>query len=680
MRSRRDNGGNAQNSRDGRDGGRRDENNNNNNNNDVVVGAARPIDGVGSNPDNPDFGSAGQTQLRLAEANFADGIGEIADEGLPNPRVISNTIAAQDGDEPNELGGSSFLFAWGQFIDHDLDLTPEGTTEDASIPVPDGDPVFADGSEIHFERAEPVDGTGETAPREFANVITAFVDASMVYGSDEETATALRSEGGTLLIGDDGLLPEAPGGVLAGDVRAAENVALTSLHTLFVREHNRLVEEFAERDPGLTDDELYTAARNRVEAEIQAITYNEFLPILVGEDAIADYSGYDPTVDPGISVEFSAAVYRFGHSLLPSTIQRLEENGDVIDEGNLSLVQAFFAPDELANGGIEAVLRGLGDSFAQEVDTHVVEDVRSFLFAGPDGPGLDLASLNIQRGRDLGIASYNDLREAVGLERAESFSDITSNAELAAELEALYGDVDNVDAWVGGLAEDHVNGGLMGETFSTVIIDQFTRLRDGDPFWSEGSDLPQKELDALWSTTLADVIERNTDVDIIQDNVFFAYDRIGGDDGDNVLDGGEDRDLLLGALGDDILNGNGGEDQLEGQEGDDILNGGAAADILRGGRGDDILNGGEGDDVLDGGKGADTFVFFAGDSGNDLVVKFGRNDVVDLTDFELIDSFEDLQFEDDRSGATLVLAENQTVTFDGVRANDFQADDFLLSS
>ncbi|MEM9683431.1 MAG: peroxidase family protein, partial [Pseudomonadota bacterium] len=453
-----------------------------------------------------------------------------------------------------------------------------------------------------------------------------------------------------------------------------------SLHTLFVREHNRLVEELAQRDPDLTDEELYTGARNRVEAQIQAITYNEFLPFLVGEDAIAEYSGFDSTVDPSISVEFSAAVYRFGHSLLTSTIQRLEENGEVIDEGNLTLVQAFFAPGELANGGTSAVFRGLGDSFAQEVDNHVVEDVRSFLFGPPGSPGLDLASLNIQRGRDLGIPSYNDLREAVGLERAESFSDVTSNADLAADLDALYGNVDLIDAWVGGLAEDHVNGGLLGETFSTVVVDQFTRLRDGDPFWSEGSDLPRKELDALWSTTLSDVIERNTDVGAIQDNVFFAYDRIGGDDGDNVLDGGEERDLLLGALGDDVLNGNGGEDQLEGQEGNDTLDGGAAADIVRGGAGNDILNGGEGDDELDGGKGRDTFVFLAGESGNDLIVKFGRNDVVDLTDFELIESFEDLEFEDDRSGATLILAEDQTVTFDGVRARDFEADDFLLSS
>ncbi|MCG8542614.1 MAG: peroxidase, partial [Alphaproteobacteria bacterium] len=396
--------------------------------------------------------------------------------------------------------------------------------------------------------------------------------------------------------------------------------------------------------------------------EVQAITYNEFLPILVGEDAIAAYSGYDPSVDPGISVEFSTAVFRFGHSLLSTSIQRLEENGETIDAGNLTLAESFFTPGELATGGIEAILRGLGDSPSQEIDTHIVEDVRSFLFAGPDGPGLDLASLNIQRGRDLGVPTYNDLREALGLDRAESFADITSDAELAAELASVYDNVDVVDAWIGGLAEDHVNGGLTGELFSTVLVDQFTRLRDGDAFWSEGGDLPAEEIEALWSTTLSDIIERNTDVDVIQDNAFFAFDRIGGDNGDNVLDGSDGRDLLLGERGDDVLTGNGHEDQLVG------------------GRGSDTLDGGSGDDVLEGGRGGDTFVFRAGEAGNDIVVDFGRRDRVDLTDFELLGAFEDLDFTGDESGTTLVLADDQSVTFEGRSVDDFRSDDFLLSS
>lgn len=151
-----------------------------------------------------------------------------------------------------------------------------------------------------------------------------------------------------------GLLPrDENGGVLAGDVRAGENVALTSLHTLFAREHNRIVEELARIDPDLGDDELYDAARQRVETEVQAITYNEFLPLLLGENAIGAYQGYDPSVDPGISVEFSTAAFRFGHSLLSAEIERIDEDGSTIAAGNLALRDAFFSPDEIAeNGGI----------------------------------------------------------------------------------------------------------------------------------------------------------------------------------------------------------------------------------------------------------------------------------------------------------------------------------------
>ena len=179
------------------------------------------------------------------------------------------------------------------------------------------------------------------------------------------------------------------------------------------------------------------------------------------------------------------------------------------------------------DGMIEDVLRGAATQHAQALDTLVVDDVRSFLFGPPGAGGLDLASLNIQRGRDLGIASYNDLREAIGKERAETFADITSDADLAAKLETLYGDPDKVDAWIGGLAEDPKAEGMLGETFAHILIEQFDRLRDGDPFWSEAREgFAPGERDALWDTSLADVILRNTDVDAIQHNVFITKERL----------------------------------------------------------------------------------------------------------------------------------------------------------
>jgi len=625
----------------------------------------RPIDGTGSNPDNPDFGAAGQTLLRLADANYEDGIGDMADN-LPSAREISNALSEQDGDVLNELGASDLLWAWGQFIDHDIDLSESGSTEFVPIAVPGGDPDFdPDGSGnalIPFYRVDPVDGTGETTPRQYENQITSFLDASMVYGADAETAAALRGPGGTLLLDEDGFLVRTDdGGVLAGDIRAAENVGLTSLHTLFAREHNFWVARLARHNPDLSDDDLYNMARQRVEAEIQAVTFNEFLPVLVGDDTIPAYSGYDPTVNPGISVEFSTAVYRFGHSLLSSTIQRLDENGNEIAAGNLALSDAFFAPGEITdNGGIAPILRGLADSTAQEVDMMIVEDVRSFLFGAPGDGGLDLAALNIQRGRDLGVATYNDLREALGLARAETFFDITGDADVAAALEAVYGDVDLVEAWIGGLAEPAVNGGLLGELFSTVLVDQFLRLRDGDPYWSENSGLPQSQIDGLWDTKLADIIERNSDVGAIQDEIFFAYDRQAGGKGDDTLTGDADRDLLLGLGGDDSLAGADNHDQLEG------------------GRGNDTLDGGAGDDVMTGGRGADLFIVTAAGTGADIITDFGRGDQVDISDFGLFETVDDLDLARSGNDALLTLDADHSVLFEDTGLNELRGDDFVL--
>ena len=583
----------------------------------VTISDIRPIDGTASNPDQPDWGSASQVLLRLADVSYADGIGELANS-LPNPREISNAVAQQTGDVTNSFGLSDMFWAWGQFIDHDLDLTEAGESEYVPIDVPTGDPFFDPAGTgeavIPFTRVDPADGSGETDPRAYYNEITAFLDASMVYGSDPETAAALRDGSGKLLLSDDNLVIETGGGsVLAGDIRAGENVALTSLHTLFAREHNRLVDEFAQIDPDLSSEELFQAARQRVEAQIQAITFNEFLPALLGKDAIPRYDGYDPDVNPGIAVEFSTAAFRFGHSLISSEIQRLNEDGTVIDAGNLALTEAFFSPEEIAaNGGIEPILRGIADSTAQELDTMVVEDIRSFLFGQPGSGGLDLASINIQRGRDMGVASYNDLREAVGLDRAEAFSDITSDATIALRLEELYGSVDQVDAWIGGLAEDPHGNGVIGETFGTIILDQFLRIRDGDPYWSQNSELAKDEIRDLWDTTLADVIEANSDIGSIQDNVLFAYNRIAGSETGDDLSGSDIRDLLLGMAGDDILAGGGSDDQLEGGEG---------FDQLFGEQGNDIINGGAGNDLLTGGSGKDTFVF-EGVFGDDVIADF----------------------------------------------------------
>jgi hypothetical protein len=149
-----------------------------------------------------------------------------------------------------------------------------------------------------------------------------------------------------------------------------------------------------------------------------------------------------------------------------------------------------------------------------------VDDVRNFLFGAPGQGGFDLASLNIQRGRDHGIADYNTVRVAYGLPRITGFEQITSDASVQSSLAATYGSVDNIDLWIGGLAEDHLPDSSVGATFTAIITDQFTRLRDGDRFWYQNS-LSENQIRDIQNTSLADIIRLNTNLTKLQENVFF---------------------------------------------------------------------------------------------------------------------------------------------------------------
>lgn len=510
----------------------------------ILNGAeARTIDGTNNNLANPDWGAAGEQLLRAAPADYDDGISMPSGVGRPGARAVSNAVHSQTGDLPNPLGASDYLWQWGQFLDHDIDLTDfEAPPEFFNIPVPAGDPFFDPGAtgtqEIELERSEhdPASGTGIGNPREQVNNITAYIDASNVYGSDPVRAAALRANDGSgrLATSAGNLMPFNTGGLpnaggtgaelfLAGDVRANEQLGLTTMHTLFMREHNRLATQIAADNPGATGDEIYETARAIVGAQMQVITFNEFLPVLLGPGAISAYTGYNPTVNAGINNEFSTAAYRLGHTMLSSQLQRRSAVNVMIPEGPLPLRDAFFAPQRLAEGGIDPILRGLAAQDAQDIDTAIVDDVRNFLFGPPGAGGFDLASLNIQRGRDHAIPGYNDMRVAYGLPPVASFAEITSDGVTQAALASVYASVDDIDAWTGSLAEDDLpGGGLVGPLLSAVMVDQFERLRDGDRFWYQ-TVFSGSELAELENTTLADVIRRNTGIGTeLPDLVFFT--------------------------------------------------------------------------------------------------------------------------------------------------------------
>jgi hypothetical protein len=510
------------------------------------------IDGAGNNLSHQAWGSVGQDLLRTAPAQYGDGISSLGGADRPSARLISEVIASDttDGGVPNSRLMSDWVYAWGQFIDHDIDLTSAGTgsqLEAANIPVPTGDPYFDPNSTgtqvINFNRSEydPNTGTSTRNPRRQINDITAWLDGSMIYGSDPVRADAIRSHvGGRLLTSDGNLLPLNTAGLpnanegptpddqlfLAGDVRENENIELTAVHTLFMREHNRIADMIHNAHPSMTDEQVYQAARAIVIAEAQSITFNEFLPALLGTGVIPAYRGYNSNVNPGIATEFSTAAFRLGHSLLAPDVQFLNPDGTHAFP-SVSLENSFFNPNLVVQNGVDPILKYLATDNAQEVDNRIVPELQNFLFGQPGEGGFDLASLNIQRGRDHGLADYNTTRAAYGLQRVTSFAQISSNPDVQAELQTLYGGVDNIDLWVGGLAEDHVPGSSVGPLFTRIISNQFQRIRNGDRLWFERI-YSGSTLDALEHTTLEDIIARNTVNTNLQDNVFFFRTEIRG--------------------------------------------------------------------------------------------------------------------------------------------------------
>ena len=269
-------------------------------------------------------------------------------------------------------------------------------------------------------------------------------------------------------------------------------------------------------------------ARKKVGALVQSITYNEWLPALIGSYA-PDVSRlrYDSNVDPRVSNEFATALFRLGHTMVSPQLMRIRDD-DFCDEVPLSrLRDIFFRPGTMEDGpSMELILKGMANQLHEDVDTGVTPELRDFLFGQPGMGGLDLAALNIQRGRDHGLGDYNSTREFFGLECLHNWDEVTSDASLAQGLSVVYPDLTDVDLWVGALAEDAAPSSALGELLSVSLASEFRRLAMGDRFFYRWDfALTDAEVEEIEGTTLADVIERNTDINSLQENIFFLPDR-----------------------------------------------------------------------------------------------------------------------------------------------------------
>ncbi len=543
----------------------------------LSVTGFRPITEVGNNVANPTLATAGTDLLRLSPVAYADGISSPSLPNNPGARVLSDQLnnqadpanPSQDIQTVNQANLSDFGYAFGQFMDHDMDLTPTTSGEFFNILADPNDPSKMATQTFERSTFDPATGTSTSNPRQQVNADTSFLDLSQVYGSTQVVADALRTfQGGLLKTSDNGqllpldnttyfttaqiaalnmandsqLLPESQL-FAAGDVRANENMELTALQTLFVLNHNKLATQLASMDPtkfgftSWTDENLYQEARKLNIAQYQNIIYTQYLPDLLGPNFAPKYTGYNSNVDPSIATEFSTVAFRFGHSLLSNQIQRQDNNGNNINVTGgapILLSNDFFDPAVInatgaldpfgqAGTGIDVILKGDADGNAQAMDNTFINEVRNLLFANGAAVdnGQDLIARDVQRARDDGIGTYNQVREAFGLAPVTSFAQITSDPRLQKELQQAYGSVNNIDPFEGGVFENLAPGSSMGTLFSTILSNQFSRLENGDRFFYLNETFTPAEESLLdQGGSLAKIIEGNTDVTNLQADVF----------------------------------------------------------------------------------------------------------------------------------------------------------------
>ncbi|RWS22747.1 chorion peroxidase-like protein [Leptotrombidium deliense] len=497
----------------------------------------RTADGSCNNIANGDWGKSLTAFNRLIPAEYGDATNSprvAKNKGeLPSARLLSTSVATDRNVEHKRL---SYLFVhFGQFVDHDITRSAATTTANGEalmccgaeftrnpsllhpgcfpIPIPPNDRFFAsfNMSCMSFVRSAAAPRADcKLGVREQLNQVTAYLDGSAVYGSTAEQTQQLREFSGGRLkvsqINGEEFLPfagndtacAAPQGqhcFLAGDGRVNVQLGLTVMQTLWLKEHNRIARLLSSINKQWNDETLFQETRRIIDAQFQHITYNEFLPLVLGR-SVSKFFGlnllskgflnkYDKNLNPTIVSDFAAAAFRL-HSTISPNLQ-LRSGRQVVAE--VPIVDTFFDPSLLERRSVyDLLLNGFGSQPSQTFDNFFTKQITQFLFSpSRNQPGMDLVSLNIQRGRDHGVPDYNTWRAACGLPKLRNFKDLERfiDKNVAQLFSRLYQSVDDIDLFIAGVAETPLKGAIVGPTFACIIGEQFRRLKYGDRFWYE---------------------------------------------------------------------------------------------------------------------------------------------------------------------------------------------------
>ncbi|WP_238248509.1 peroxidase family protein [Methylobacterium persicinum] len=324
-------------------------------------------------------------------------------------------------------------------------------------------------------------------------------------------------------------------------------------------------------------DKMFNAAKLTVEMEYQHMAVDQYARAV--SPNIQEFAGYASDKNADISLEFGQAAFRFGHSTLRETIDTMDPTGGITGKiMSYALEQAFLDPALFAKIGPGAIALGMERQLMNEVDNSITPSLNEGLLGQP----LDLGAINIARGRDVGMPTLNEAKTALGLKayadwadfglqmvhpeqlvnfvaaysfdgdmtKAQTildlyhgvkFTDLSADEQAyASTLGTTYaaqsayasqfmngGDkgIDKVDLWIGGLAETHVAGGVLGETFDTIFVTQIENLMDGDRFYYLQRLVNQQFGNEIQNEQFKDLVERNTGVTNLNGNIFAYADQ-----------------------------------------------------------------------------------------------------------------------------------------------------------
>ncbi|XP_064425749.1 dual oxidase 2 isoform X2 [Mirounga angustirostris] len=526
-------------------------------------------DGWFNNLRHHERGAAGFRLQRLVPANYADGVYQALGEPLlPNPRLLSDAAMRGTAGQPSRRNRTVLGVFFGYHVLSDLVSveTPGCPAEFLNIHIPPGDPVFDPDRRgdvvLPFQRSrwDPETGQSPSNPRDLTNEATGWLDGSAIYGSSHSWSDALRSfSGGQLASGPDPAFPRnaqspllmwtapdpatgqrGPGGLYAfGAERGNRDPFLQALGLLWFRYHNLCAQRLAREHPQWGDEELFQHARKRVIATYQNIVLYEWLPSFL-QKTPPKYAGYSPFLDPSISPEFLVASEQFFSTMVPPGVYmrnascqfQMVPYKDFGSSPALRVCNSYWRRENANLNSAQAVdqlLLGMASQIAELEDRIVVEDLRDYW----PGPGkfshTDYVASSIQRGRDMGLPSYTQALMALGLDTPRNWSHINPHVDpqVLEATAALYNqDLSRLELLPGGLLESH---GDPGPLFSTIVLDQFVRLRDGDRYWFENTRnglFSKKEIAEIRNTTFWDVLVAVTNVDpsALQPRVFIWHE------------------------------------------------------------------------------------------------------------------------------------------------------------